>query len=227
MRNYRTTKASTLLLVSLISLSGFCFANTNDELARLQLLSAQIQSEVSSSTIDHMAHDSSQNQNDNRALIDAFMKEAKLGLQNKQSPQAAPDAILFLSFSMPESLLLGLADQAAQFDIPVVIKGLVKNDFKQTVATFSRLSHTAQKQHLNFKGVSIDPVWFTQFNITAVPALVVSLRPANCLASSLCANQLFDVVYGNVQIKKGLELIAERGENTSLVAKKILEQGHV
>ena len=99
--------------------------------------------------------------------------------------------------------------------------------FKQTVATFSRLSHEAQKQHLNFKGVSIDPVWFTQFNITAVPALVVSSRPASCHAASVCANQPFDVVYGNTQLKKGLEIIVDRGENASLVAKKILEQGHV
>ena len=225
MRDDRMIK--TLLLVSLMSWAVLCAANPIDGIGWLQGLSTQVQTEVSSSTIDNAARASAQTQNDNRTLIDNFMKKAKLGLQNKQGPQAAPDAILFVSFSMPESLLLGLADQAAQFDIPVVIKGLVNNDFKQTVATFSRLSHEAQKQHLNFKGVSIDPVWFTQFNITAVPALVVSYRPTNCLASSICANQPFDVVYGNTQLKKGLELIAARGEEASLVAKKILEQGHV
>ena len=115
-----------------MSWTVLCAAITNDGLGRLQGLSAQGQSEVSSVTIDNAARTSAQTQNDNRALIDSFMNEAKLGLQNKQGPQAAPDAILFVSFSMPESLLLGLADQAAQFDIPVVIKGLVNNDFKQT-----------------------------------------------------------------------------------------------
>lgn len=225
MKDYRMIK--TLLLVSLMSWAVLCAANPIDGIGWLQGLSTQAESEVSSVTIDNAARASSQTQHDNRALIDSFMNEAKLGLQNKQAPQAAPDAILFVSFSMPESLLLTISDQAAQFNIPVVIKGLVNNDFKQTVATFSRLSHEAQKQHLNFKGVSIDPVWFTQFNITAVPALVVSYRPASCLASSICANQPFDVVYGNTQLKKGLELIAERGEDASLIAKKILEQGHV
>lgn len=164
---------------------------------------------------------------DNQALIDAFIKETKLGLHHKQGLQAAPDAILLVSFSMPDSLLLGLANEAAQFNIPMVINGLVNNDFKQTVARFSCLSHEAEKQHLNFKGISIDPVWFSQFNIRAVPALVVSYRPASCQAASVCANQPFDVVYGNTPLKKCLELIAERGENASLVAKNILEQGHV
>ena len=201
MKDYRMVKTSTCLLIVLMSWAVFCAANPIDGQGRLQGLRA----------------------NDNRA----FMKEAKLGLHNTQGPQAAPDAILFVSFSMPESLLLSLSDQAAQFNIPVVIKGLVNNDFKQTVATFSRLSHEAKKQHLNFKGVSIDPVWFTQFNITAVPALVVSYRPASCDTASICVNQPFDVVYGNAQLKKGLEIIAERGESASLVAKKILEQGHV
>jgi conjugal transfer pilus assembly protein TrbC len=227
MKGYLIIKTRTCLLIACLSWAGFCCSNTNDEISALQALSANAQSEVLSSTMENAASASSQNQNDNRALIDAFMNEAKLGLKNKQGPQGAPDAILFVSFSMPDSLLLGLADQAAQFNIPIVIKGLVNNDFKQTVATFSRLSHEGQKQHLNFKGVSIDPVWFTQFNITAVPALVVSKPPASCHAARICANQPFDVVYGNTQLKKGLEIIAERGENSSLVAKKILEQGHV
>ena len=183
----------------LLLLGASCCANSFDNMATLRTQSVMI--------LSHMSIDRSS------------------ALQN-HTP-TLPEAILFVSFSMPQSLLLSLADQAAQFDIPVVIKGLVNNDFKQTVATFSRLSHEAQKQHLNFKGVSIDPVWFSQFNITAVPALVVSERPARCLASSICANQPFDVVYGNAQLKKGLEIIADRGEEASSVARKILEQGHV
>ena len=132
MKDHQIIKTKTCLLIALMSWTVLCAAITNDGLGRLQGLSAQGQSEVSSVTIDNAARASSQTQHDNRALLDAFMKEAKFGLQNKQGPQAAPDAILFVSFSMPESLLLGLADQAAQFDIPVVIKGLVNNDFKQT-----------------------------------------------------------------------------------------------
>ena len=132
MRDYRTIKIRTCLLIALMSWAVLCAANPIEGLGWLQGFSAPAQSEISSVTIDNAARASSQTQHDNRALLDAFMKEAKFGLQNKQGPQAAPDAILFVSFSMPESLLLGLADQAAQFDIPVVIKGLVNNDFKQT-----------------------------------------------------------------------------------------------
>jgi len=229
MNYYHALKIKPLLNVGfaiLMFCSGLGYANTNDDIATLNASNAEQLSSVSSATLETLKTHASQNQSEHRTLIDAFMKEA-LSSTKKKRPQGADGAILFVSFSMPESLLFELADEAAIFGIPVVIKGLVDNDFKKTIETFSRLNREAQKKRLNFTGVSIDPVWFQQFNITSVPALVVSQRPESCLTETVCNNQPFDVVYGNAHIRKGLELIASRGDAAPLLAQKILERGHV
>ena len=202
-------------------------ANTNDDIATYLSQSKRQTSAIPSSTMDVLKIKSSQTQSEHKTLIDTLMQSTKEGMQGKQKPQGAEGAILFVSFSMPDSLLFALADEAAQFHIPVVINGLVKGDFKKTMETFKRLNDEAQKQHLNFKGVSIDPVWFSQFDITSVPALVVTELPKTCAQGKTCTNQPFDVVYGNASIKKGLELIAQKGDAAPQLARTILENGHV
>ena len=69
----------------------------------------------------------------------------------------------------------------------------------------------AKKRNLTFSGIGIDPVWFTQFSITAVPALVVTHRPQHCIAEKTCPNQPYDVVYGNQSIHDSLVQIARDG----------------
>lgn len=211
----------------LIFWSMASLANTNDDIATYLSQSKRQTSVIPSSTMDALRIKSSQTQSEHRTLIDTLMQNSKDGLQDKQKPQGAKGAILFVSFSMPDSLLFALADEAAQFHIPVVINGLVKGDFKKTIETFKRLNDKAQKQHLNFKGVSIDPVWFSQFQITSVPALVVTEPLKACPQGQTCTNQPFDVVYGNASIKKGLELIAQKGDAAPQLARTILENGHV
>jgi len=141
--------------------------------------------------------------------------------------QSASGVILFISFSMPESLLFALSDEASELHIPVVINGLVDGDFKKTIETFERLNRHAKKANLHFEGLSIDPIWFQQFQIKSVPALVVTERPLDCKPQTICANQAFDVVYGNASLKKALTLIAEKGDVGSRIAQKILEDRHV
>lgn len=155
------------------------------------------------------------------------LKSAKASNPLRGPVQSASGAILFVSFSMPESLLFALSDEAAQLHIPVVVNGLVESDFKKTIVTFERLHRHAKKAHLHFEGISIDPVWFQQFQVSSVPALVVTERPTNCQPQTLCENQPFDVVYGNANLKKALALIAEKGDAAPQIAQKILEDGHV
>lgn len=206
---------------------GGCLANTNDSIKRYQEEGVRQASEISSESIETFKIKSSQVQSEHKSLIDTLMQSATDGLQGKQKPQGAEGAILFVSFSMPDSLLFALSNEAAKFRIPVVIKGLVDGDFKKTIETFKRLNIEAHKQHLNFKGVSIDPVWFSQFQITSVPALVVTELSKACAQGQACTNQPFDVVYGNASIKKGLELIAQKGDAAPQLARTILENGHV
>ena len=215
------------ILWSALLCVGTSYANTNDLMAHVNTVGQRALASVPSAGIKVLKTNSLKNQADYKPLIDTLMQQATSNVPQKQHLQPVPNAILFVSFSMPESLLFALADEAADFNIPVVIKGLVQNDFKKTIETFDRLHRKAKKQHLTFNGVSIDPVWFQQFNITAGPALVVSLRPLRCETATVCPNLPFDVVYGNAHLKKGLELIAERGDAAPMTAKHILEQGHV
>ena len=217
---------SRVLLVSIIGV-GVCMANTNDDINAYRAQGVAQARIVPHATLDALQSQSLQTQSENKTLIDTLMAQVTRGLPENKRPQAAEGAMLFVSFSMPEPLLFALADEAAAFNIPLVLNGLVEGDFKKTVNTFARLTKEAKKSHLNFQGLSIDPVWFQQFQIQSVPALVVTTRPGECAAQKVCSQQSFDVVYGNASIKKGLQWIAERGVAAPLMAKKILEQGHV
>ena len=215
------------IVLALMASTAVCFANTNDDIAAMQNTGRAQAASVSHDRIDTLKVLSEQNQSEHKTLIDTLMAEAKSGLPDKQRAQAATGAMLFVSFSMPEPLLFSLADEAATYNIPLVVNGLVDGDFKKTIDTFARLSANAKKQSLTFQGISIDPVWFQQFHIQSVPALVVTTRPVTCDAQTVCINQSFDVVYGNAHVKKGLELIAARGDAAPKLAQTILEQGHV
>jgi conjugal transfer pilus assembly protein TrbC len=212
-----------IIILFLIWIGG-CLANTNELIKHYQEESTWQLSKSSRESIELFKDQSLQLQSKHIALMDKLKQSTTEGLKNKQKPQGAQGAVLFVSFSMPDSLLFTLSDEAAQFHIPVVINGLVDGDFKKTIETFKRLNTEAQKQHLNFKGVSIDPVWFSQFHITSVPALVVTKA---CSQTTTCTNQPFDVVYGNASIKKGLELISQKGDAAPNLARTILEKGHV
>ena len=215
------------VFVSLMCWAAFGSANTNDAIRAYQAQGVRQSALTSTADIENLKAASIQNQSEHKSLIDTLMQSTASGLQAKQKPQQAEGAVLFVSFSMPESLLFQLADEAARFNIPVVINGLVDGDFKKTIATFKRLTADATKQKLNFQGVSIDPVWFSQFQIDSVPALVVTKHVKSCEQGAVCPASSFDVVYGNSGLKKGLELIAYKGDAAPAVAQKILEDGHV
>lgn len=215
------------LLMSLMVWAAFGHANTNDMIRAYQAEGQRKVAEIAMAHIATLKAASMQNQLEHKSLIDTLLLSVPPGLQAQQKPKEAQGAIIFVSFSMPDSLLFALADEAAHFNIPVVINGLVDGDFKKTIETFKRLNREAKKQQLNFQGVSIDPVWFTQFQITSVPALVVTKHSKSCEVGTVCPTSSFDVVYGNASLKKGLELIAQKGDAAPAVAQKILESGHV
>jgi len=219
------TKPYTLLAL-LCLLPAFSAANTNDAINAYQARGFQQAASIPKATLNALKTTSDEALIEHQPLIAEFLSHARISHPPSKPVQAAPGAILFVSFSMPESLLFALADEAAAFDIPLVVNGLVDNDFKKTIQTFARLNHNAQTQHRSFKGISIDPLWFEQFHITTVPALVLSERPSTCAAQTICANQPFDVVYGNASIKQSLSLIRDKGDAAPALAKHMLETGH-
>ncbi|MBN3262953.1 type-F conjugative transfer system pilin assembly protein TrbC [Pectobacterium brasiliense] len=114
-------------------------------------------------------------------------------------------AIYFVSLGIPREGLIQMLRDANRYEIPATIRGLLANDFRKTASTMFELS----KDDNNI-GVQIDPTLFSEYGITAVPALVVT-----------CDGK-FDVIKGSLPLYEALEKIAEKGD-CSATAKKLLE----
>lgn len=102
---------------------------------------------------------------------------------------------VFVSFSMPETLLIETLRDSARLNIPATLNGLYQNSIEKTAQKIMVLSKEVPQLQLQ-----IDPTAFEQFHIKQVPALVVS--QGDC----------FDVIYGNLFLNEGLRRIHEKGE---------------
>ncbi len=103
---------------------------------------------------------------------------------------------VFVSFSMPETLLKETLTESSQLQIPIYLNGLYHDSMPETA--FKLMALSQQIPNLNLQ---IDPTLFERFGIHQVPALVVG------------NGNNFDVIYGNLSIKEGLMRIAGRGES--------------
>lgn len=115
------------------------------------------------------------------------------------------EAIYFVSLGIPREGLAPMLQDAARYNIPATIRGLVNNDFRQTASVMYELS----KENKN-TGVQIDPTLFADYHISVVPALVV-----NCPGHS-------DVIRGSLSLTLALEKVAEKGDCAD-VARRLLE----
>lgn len=102
---------------------------------------------------------------------------------------------VFISFSMPEPLLIEILKEADLLKIPSYLNGLYQHSMQKTIHRILRLSNKIKNLT-----IQIDPRLFERFSIHAVPALVVS------------NGKKWDVIYGNLSLSAGLERIADQGE---------------
>ncbi|HCR1076997.1 TPA: type-F conjugative transfer system pilin assembly protein TrbC [Enterobacter cloacae] len=114
-------------------------------------------------------------------------------------------AIYFVSLGIPREGLLPMLKDARRYNIPPTLRGLVNNDMRQTAAAMFELNKEDKDA-----GVQIDPTLFTQYNITTVPALVVT-----------CPGH-HDVIRGSLPLQQALEKVAESGD-CAATARHLLE----
>lgn len=103
---------------------------------------------------------------------------------------------VFVSFSMPETLLIQTFKEAERLDVPVYINGFHKNSMKLTAQKI--MEYSEKVPNLNLQ---IDPTAFDKYSINQVPAVVVD------------NGKVFDVIYGNLKLAASLERIATLGES--------------
>lgn len=113
--------------------------------------------------------------------------------------------IVFVSFSMPNELLLDYQNQIRVFGGRMVIRGLVDGSFKKTIA---KLKLPDNKSLI----VDINPKLFEQYQVTQVPAIVIN------------DNNSFDKFTGSVSIDYALEQSKEHGD-AKLIAAEYLARG--
>ena len=114
-------------------------------------------------------------------------------------------AIYFVSLGLPREGLVPMLKDANRFNIPATLRGLRNNDFRQTAAAMFELA----KEDKSI-GVQIDPTLYSDYHITAIPALVVT-----------CSGH-YDVIRGSLPLQEALEKIAEGGDCAG-TARQILE----
>jgi len=217
-------KIAVILLI--VGVSMPMHANMNDTINAIRDSSDANKKVLSSTQKMKLEQISTESREQHSALIKKLFSEKQALAQQGAKGKTADGAILFVSFSMPKKMIFTLADEAREYDIPVVIKGLVNADFRQTLQKIADIIEEGKKEGYRMNGLSMSPIWFEQFGIEKVPSLVVTKRPGDCLVQTICANQPFDFVSGNIPIKKALTIIAERGHETPDVARAILERVH-
>lgn len=142
----------------------------------------------------------------------AFLDEQTLQLRKSMQPGERPvdAALVFVSFSMPSDELKQRVQDAAALNIPVVIRGMVNGDMRATANAVAGLV-----KDTNTGGVQIDPTTFRKYNITAVPALIVT-----------CEHQgvKVDRLQGDVRLYQALKRVADEGDCAETARKLMGEE---
>ncbi len=139
-----------------------------------------------------------------RLLLSVMFTLLMMAEAQGSMPEKAPQLLIFVSFSMPEQSLKLWAEQTAKVNGQLLLRGFVEDSLEQTTAkTLALFGKEGDTELL------INPEAFSQFNIQAVPAVVVT-EPVHCLKEA-CPVPPFDVVYGDTDLEQALRWIATKG----------------
>jgi conjugal transfer pilus assembly protein TrbC len=120
--------------------------------------------------------------------------------------------LIFISFSMPEKLIREYVREAKQYSGTLVLRGLIDNSLKKTVTKLRDIENMGDGRESNLS-IIIHPHLFDLYNITHVPALVLSRNSMKCvLKYDDCLSYYdYDKISGGITIKYALEQIKEKG----------------
>lgn len=129
-----------------------------------------------------------------------------------------PRPLIFISFSMPESSLRSLLTEAARTDSPLVLRGLVDNSMKRTVARLGELLGTKDGDTTGAPtpSLAIDPTLFERFGIHKVPAFVLPQDAIAACTPDGCPVPEHLKVAGDVSLAYALGVMARESGGTPL-----------
>ncbi|MGR5282017.1 type-F conjugative transfer system pilin assembly protein TrbC [Photobacterium damselae] len=152
-----------------------------------------------------------------KAMAQSLKRQAMARITPNQGEKPQLEVMIFATLGMPEASLRQLLMQASKAKVPVIIRGLYQNDFRQTVTKVQSLITPTHGDSI-LGGIEINPTAFKTFGITQVPAFVVSPKD-HCQTKAPCASSDFDVIYGNISLPNALELIVQSGRYAAIARK--------
>ena len=122
------------------------------------------------------------------------------------------DGVVYVavSFSMPPADLRRLGRDAHKAGATLVIRGLVRGSFKETLLAAKRVFDED-----SLGGIAIDPNVFRAFDIRAVPTFIAAAGPVQPCAKGLECTPLaprHDRLSGNITLGEALRLLGTSGE---------------
>ncbi len=139
----------------------------------------------------------------------------------KGSLPVGPTLLVFVSFSMPETSLGRLVDQAARTGATLVLRGFVEDSLQKTVSRVQRVIGTRKV------GFQIDPQAFDRFSITATPSFVLikdGAVPAPCAAGTCFDTSSYALAAGDVSVDYALRFIQRTAPRFSREAETYLSK---
>lgn len=145
----------------------------------------------------------------NQINVSELMTQAQKQFANDPSNT---DVTLFLSFTSIESEIVNqYVLQATKYGIPIVLRGFVKNSYKETANYIRRLQLSYPELV-----ILIDPPAYEKYQITEVPALVVTKANATPLKDGCAFAGDYTKVSGQVSIQAMLDYIRRNSKNPIL-----------
>lgn len=140
----------------------------------------------------------------NSVVIDKWLSDSHTIKATSAISTRRKGLLIFVSFSMPDQLLIKLDAIARKAGGRLLIRGLKNNSFKETFAYIKQM----QAQGI---AIDIDPQAFEQFDVQIVPTFVLS------------EGFKYDKIAGNISVHYVLEQFAQHGDLSSY-AKKYLKR---
>lgn len=162
-----------------------------------------------------------------RAMNDPRVR-ALLGVEDEPVSEDAAEkyaetrAILFASFSMPETSLRQMMREATAYGVTIVFRGFVNNSVFDTREKLEQVFGDDDEA----EAFAIDPTLFRRFDIQAVPALVVLGETLDVCETPLCADDIapvHDRLSGNIPLEAALSIIAAGRGDAEQTARALLE----
>ncbi len=146
--------------------------------------------------------------------------------QNKAKLASDKCPIVLVSFSMPDNQLKALITEAHKVGAVVAIRGLVNDDFKQTLIKLRQLTNTntdslEQGNNSQIGGIIIDPTLFRRFSVSTVPTFILPLESLQPCTEQGCVVPEHVQATGSATLKYFLDLVARTGSKAEQQAAQV------